>query len=350
MPLYIFINNVHDPDLILLDTGSRPGIAIWRDVLCCVARLSRMPVLPVTGYLRSFRGLGRTCILDLNAGESKAPVSFPRPQSPPCGVRMLPSASVTLVCGGLRRHGCSGNGHSPGEKCTTDLGLPRASHTPGEKCVAELDFHRASLTPGESCTEELGYIRPALLAGSSVYAWTVTGSLLFGSPHRRVRGCFRSTLLCHLLFDGLVTLNCRFTPAIITSVLISTGSGSSFHRACVIAHWERYLNGHDRSKFCRCRQCLVPPGNLTWIVLVVIYLSYSLVGGDFMSSGRLPSMDQAGTSSAPSAPLPGTFLGLALDLRSDKLYDLVQDIPVGMGLRALRPSAAIVKVMSVIES
>ena len=58
-------------------------------------------------------------------------------------------------------------------------------------------------------------------------------------------------------------------------------------------------------------------------------------------------MDQASTSSAPSAPLPGTFLGLALDLRSDKLYDLVQDIPDVMGLRALRPSAAIVRVMSV---
>ena len=53
-----------------LGTGSCPGIAIWRDVLCCVARLSHMPVLLVTGYLRSFRGPGRTCILDLNAGES----------------------------------------------------------------------------------------------------------------------------------------------------------------------------------------------------------------------------------------------------------------------------------------
>ena len=75
-----------------------------------------------------------------------------------------------------------------------------------------------------------------------------------------------------------------------------------------------------------------------------------LVGGSFLSSGRLPAMDQAGTSSAPSAPLLGTFLGLALDMRSDKLYDLVQDIPDVMGLRALRPSAAIVKVISVPDS
>ena len=86
-------------------------------------------------------------------------------------------------------------------------------------------------------------------------------------------------------------------------------------------------------------------------MLVVIDLSYSLVGGgSFLSSGRLRAMDQAGTSSASSAPLSGTFLGLALDLRSDKLYELVQDIPDVMGIRALQPSAAIVKVMSVPDS
>ena len=148
-------------------------------MLCCMARLSRMPVLPVMGYSRSFRGLGRTCILDLNAGESKAPVrimgderqtDFPRPQFPPCGLRVLPSASATLVPGDWRRRGCAGNGHSPGDKCTTDLGFPWASHTPGEKCAAELDFPRASLTPGECCVEELGYLRPALLAELPVYA------------------------------------------------------------------------------------------------------------------------------------------------------------------------------------
>ena len=180
-------------------------------------------------------------------------------------------------------------------------------------------------------------------------AWTVTGSLLFGSPHRRERGCSRSTLLGLLQFDGLVTLNCRFTPAIITSVL-TTGSGSSFSGACVIARWERYLLGQDRSEFCWCAQCFSPPGNLACIVLVVIYLSYSLVGGSFLSSGRASAMDQAGPSSASSGPLPGTFLGLALDMGSDKLYDLVQDIADVMGLWALRPSAAIVKVMSVPDS
>ena len=37
-------------------------------------------------------------------------------------------------------------------------------------------------------------------------------------------------------------------------------------------------------------------------------------GESFLSSGGLPAMDQAGTSSSSSTPLPGTFLGLALDI------------------------------------
>ena len=70
-----------------------------------------------------------------------------------------------------------------------------------------------------------------------------------------------------------------------------------------------------------------------------------------MSSGiDLPAVDQAGAATTASTPLPGTFLGLTLDLRSDRLYDLVNAIPDVMGLRAIQPSAAIVKVMSVPDS
>ena len=134
-----------------------------------------------------------------------------------------------------------------------------------------------------------------------MFVWTVTGSLLFGSPHRPVRGYSRSTSLCLLRFDVLdgipvsgwrtnvrqqgihahllVTLNSRFTPDIITSGLIDTESGSSFRGACVVARWEIYIVGHDRSEICRCRQCLIHPGNLVWIVLVMFYLSYCLVAG-----------------------------------------------------------------------
>ena len=84
-------------------------------------------------------------------------------------------------------------------------------------------------------------------------------------------------------------------------------------------------------------------------VLILCYFC-RVFAAHFMASSRSPEMDQAGPSYAPSDPLPGTFLGHSFDIRSEKLYDLALDIPDVMGLRALRPSAAIVKVMSVPES
>ena len=69
-----------------------------------------------------------------------------------------------------------------------------------------------------------------------------------------------------------------------------------------------------------------------------------------MASDGLPDGEQTGPSYAPSNPLPGRFLGPSLDIRSEKLYDLAPDIPDVMGLRALRPSAAVVKVKSVRDS
>ena len=67
----------------------------------------------------------------------------------------------------------------------------------------ESEFPRASFPPGESYAEDRDYIRPAWLAGSPVCAWTVTGSLLFGSPHRLVRSCFRSAVLFLRRIDEL---------------------------------------------------------------------------------------------------------------------------------------------------
>ena len=96
---------------------------------------------------------------------------------------------------------------TPGEMCTVDIesrtvwGFPQNDSTPGESCAVELDFPRASFTPGESCAED--YIRPAWLAGSSVCTWTVTGSLLFGSPHRLVQSCLRSAVLSLRRIDDL---------------------------------------------------------------------------------------------------------------------------------------------------
>ena len=183
---------------------------------------------------------------------------------------------------------------------------------------------------------------------------TMTGSLLFGSPHRLVRGSSCSTLFfprrinefedipvrgrrtsirwqdihAHLL----VTFDyCFFSSDIITSVLI------------IMIH--RFFFERNRLVLCRYGQCLFHPGILAWIVLFSC-----LVAARFLSSDGSSAMEQAGPSSASSAPLVGTFLHLSLDLASDQLYNLTPEIPDVMGLRALRASAAIVKVMSVLDS
>ena len=85
-----------------------------------------------------------------------------------------------------------------------------------------------------------------------------------------------------------------------------------------------------------------------WIVLVGFWFNGGVEWWIIMSSNvDSLAVNQSGATTSASTPLPGTFLGLALDLGSDRLYDLVDNIPDVMGLEALRPSAAICKVMSV---
>ena len=95
----------------------------------------------------------------------------------------------------------------------------------------------------------------------------------------------------------------------------------------------------------------VPAQDTTWIVLVGFWFHGCFVWWIVMSSA-VDSLvvDEAGAAAADSTPLPGTLLGLTLDLGSDRLYDLVDDIPDVMGLPALRHSAAVSKVMLVPDS
>ena len=140
------------------------------------------------------------------------------------------------------------------------------------------------VSPGEmECAEDLDYIGPDSVVESPVYVWSVTGSLLFGSPLRRVQSL---------------------------------------------------------------QQPPLPSRDPTWIVLVGFWLSCRLVWRSMSSGIQLPAVDRAGAATTASTPLPGTFLGLALDLRSDRL----NDIPDVMGLRAIQPSTTIAKVMSVPDS
>ena len=141
---------------------------------------------------------------------------------------------------------------------------------------------------GIGCAEDWAYIRPATDGESPVYVQPVTGSFLFGSPLRCVLGLPQPNL---------------------------------------------------RSQ------------GLLWTILADLWFSCRLTWWRTLSSGvDLPVVDQAGAGLAATDPLPGTFLGLALDLRSDKLHDLGGAIPDVMGLQAIQPRAAIVKVMSVPDS
>ena len=69
-----------------------------------------------------------------------------------------------------------------------------------------------------------------------------------------------------------------------------------------------------------------------------------------MASDDWADGDESGPSYAPSGPLPGTFLGPAPDIRSDSLYELASELQDVMGLRAVRPDAAVAKAMSVRNS
>ena len=79
------------------------------------------------------------------------------------------------------------------------------------------------------------------------------------------------------------------------------------------------------------------------VMLIICCCFFRIFGVRDMASDGLADRGQA-------CPLPGTLLGPSLDIRSEKLYDLAPDIPDVMGLWALKPSAAIVKVMSVCVS
>ena len=175
--------------------------------------------------------------------------------------KMSNTVAIRRGCTRMRR--CTGNGHSPGE-----------THDAWKVGVSWAEMR---------CPEDSAYIKPDSVVESPVYVWSVTGSLLFGSPLGRVRG--------------------------------------------------------------------LPTQDPTWIVLVGFWFHGCFVWWIIMLSDMDSlAVNQAGAAATASTPLPGTCLGLALDLRSDRLYDLVDDIPDVMGLRALRPSATICKVMSVPDS
>ena len=203
--------------------------------------------------------------------------------------------------------------------------------------MVDSNFPRASFPPGELCAERQDYIRRASLTGSPVCMGTVTGSLLFGSPRRLVRGSSCSTLFLPRWTDELegIPVCGRWTSV----------RWQNVHAYLLVTFDYCFFSldlSSNRLVLCRYGQCVIYPGT--------IVLFYCLVVARFLLSDVSSAMEQAGPSSGSSALLDGTFLHLLLDLASDQLYDLAPEIPDVMGLRAHRASAAIVKVMSVPNS
>ena len=85
-------------------------------------------------------------------------------------------------------------------------------------------------------------------------------------------------------------------------------------------------------------------------VILTVWYCVGVLRIRAMASDDWSDREQPGPSYAPSGPLLGTFLGPALDIRSESLCELVPEIQDVMGLRAPRPDAAAVKVMSVWDS
>ena len=89
----------------------------------------------------------------------------------------------------------------------------------------------------------------------------------------------------------------------------------------------------------------------TWIRLTCVWFYNCQAGRIVMSSSKLmPVVTRPRTTDeVPSQP-PETFLRNVSDSHLDKLYDLPEDIQDVMGLQALRPSAAVCKVMTIPNS
>ena len=210
--------------------------------------------------------------------------------------------------------------------------IDSAAVSSGAVELDDMNFRRTNFPPDKfSAGREGDYIWLAPLASSSVCAPTVTGSLLAGSPHRFVWFRLYSVVLSLHWIDNL-----------------DISRESPFPQKLHLGTTDRLITPdiYSPTRPTRVEIYLLL---LREIVLLLCSFCRAFVTR-VMASDRSPDMDQVGPSYAPSAPLPGTLFGPSLDISSEKLYDLAPDIPDVMGLRALRPSAAVVKVMSVPDS
>ena len=89
----------------------------------------------------------------------------------------------------------------------------------------------------------------------------------------------------------------------------------------------------------------------TWIILTCVWFYNCQAGQIVMSSSKLmPVVTKPRTIEEVPSHLSESFLKHVSDSHLDKLYDLPEDIQDVMGLQALRPSAAVCKVMTIPNS
>ena len=179
----------------------------------------------------------------------------------------------------------------------------------------------------DSTGREGDYIWLAPLASSSVCARTVTGSLLAGSPNRLVLFRLYSVVLSLRCIDDLDIS--RESP-IPQKLHLGTTDRRIMPDICSFMRFMKYICFSSKRLCFSCVPSAEPSRHELWCLI------------DRQTWARRVLMLLQRRCRA--------FFGPSLDIYSEKLYDLAPDIPDVMGLRALRRSAVVVKVMSVPDS
>ena len=226
----------------------------------------------------------------------------------------------------------------------------------------DLIFRRMSFPPGElSAGRDGDYIWLALLAGLSVRTRSVTGSLLFGSPHRLGRSCLwlaalslrwigsADVPLCHHLLSVVIRSAAPEVELYWFFLLYrhpvwpdggSVSSELDVYRLGMYLYAPlcRHLLSLDPAvrRTASCEVEMHFPPTCFRLILTFCYCFYGFFRELDVGSGRSPDRNKADAFHAPT--------------RWAKLCDFAPDIQDAMELRALRPHAIFVKVIYTLGS
>ena len=176
--------------------------------------------------------------------------------------------------------------------CNTVWGFPHMDSAAADCGAVDLIFHRTSFPPDElSAGPDEDYIGLIVWTGPSLRTRPVTGSLLFGHPHRLIYSRLCSTILSTYCFERVNLTQYRHCRT--TVVRITVDISCPRHTWCI--------------EGCVIRSSII-------VILIVILISLYCFGFSKLDLWRLMDCAQL-------CPLPGTFLGPALDIQSKSLYE-----------------------------